>query len=177
MLQTFQMGKQKKVTLRLVVCSEDMLAEVILEQRLLMVVVRDPHREENGSENIPFHAFKNIQDSLILSFADIEPEAYQDRWQDPVEPWLLPPSELIMGREHGKKLWAFLMKQRGMPPEVFVFVGDKRAVSVAHAVRDVMRLPSGSIYLANDPENKCEGPGPNKHVWQMSKLGREMVVT
>jgi hypothetical protein len=85
-----------------------------------------------------------------------------------------------MTRELGRKLWSFLLRQRPAP-EVIVLQdeGDRRAISVAYAICDVLGLKrSTAICNAtgqewNRPENDVP---PNRHVYDMTKESRRMVV-
>ena len=93
-------------------------------------------------------------------------------------PYDKPAEELIMKREDGKKLWQLLTKKRDPNPEVIVFSdqGDRRALSAAYAVCDLMRLPRSVITRPGDPDAKNDGPAPNKHVFDLTKACRVMVM-
>jgi hypothetical protein len=64
-----------------------------------------------------------------------------------------------MQRDHGKRLWASLLRRRGAEPDVIVFSdpGDGRgALSLATAVAGVFGLPrEPAIYRADDPGAKA----------------------
>lgn len=205
---------------RLVVCSEEELRGLQIEERCLLISLGDPdynkgeevflngngmvreggnkglqYREEavslkdpqaerpveadNLSVSLLGHSCTKVLDSLSLSFVDLSPEERQERWGEPVLPYGRPLAELVMQREHGKKLWAFLLKKRDPGPEVIVFCDndDRRAASVAYAVADQMRLPrKAHVLRPSDPENKNEGEAPNRHVYQMTITSRAMVM-
>lgn len=145
-------------------------------------VIMQDHRRQvavAGGEQTSGHCLVKLLDSLSLSFVDLSPEERQDRWGESVSPYGRPPAELVMQREHGKKLWSFLLKKRDPGPEVIVFCdsGDRRATSVAYAVADQMRLlRKAHVLRPADPDNKNEGEAPNRHVYQMTITSRAMVM-
>ncbi len=84
-----------------------------------------------------------------------------------------------MQREQGKQLWRLLTKKRIDAAEVIVFVspGGKRALSVAMAVADVMHLPrEQAVFHVGQPDEKHAGQPPCRHVYEMVKASRGLVV-
>jgi hypothetical protein len=85
-----------------------------------------------------------------------------------------------MTPELGKKLWAFILKRRDPAADVFVLCdnGDSRALSVAYALCDMMRLERNkAIYCMADPDSIHEGKeAPNQHVYSIMKASRGMVM-
>jgi len=125
------------------------------------------------TDEIPLHAMSKMVDNLTLRFADIEPEAIQEEWETILPEFNAKPSEVIITLDHGKKLWAFLLKKRPTPIECIVFTSPngRRALSIAKVVAEKLRLPEPSTMNA-DVE-----PTPNKHITKMVKSTRSMVVT
>lgn len=171
--------------LRLVVATYEELANVIIDERSLLIYFTDPPsagEEPLPEDNAPpLHSLNRLLDSLNISFADIAPEEKQESWGDLIQPWNRPAEELIMKpQEHGKKLWAFITKKRStMPPECILFVddGDRRALSSAQAVADILRLVrKDSILRLSEPDSKCEGVSPNDHVYRVVKASRGLVM-
>ena len=56
--------------------------------------------------------------------------------------------------------------------------GDRRALSLADAVADVLRLPrQQQVDCPLDPEARHGGaPAPNAHVYETARAGRMMVI-
>ncbi len=180
-LRTFTMGASKKNILKSVVCSRDELANLLIDDhRCLMVLLRSP--DPVGTDESPIHGLTKLVDTLTLTFADINTADYQDKWQEPVPPFDKTPDQLVMTAEQGKKLWAFLLRKRDPAPDVYIFVddGDRRSLSVAYAVCDVLRLArNSSLYLPSDNDNTyshTDKAAPNQHVYQMVKTTRGMVM-
>jgi predicted phage terminase large subunit-like protein len=117
-------GPGKARGLRIVVCSKQELTSLPIEERGLLISIRDP-----GSEGAPTppHRLDKLLDWVWLAFADLDPEVGECErgWDRVVEPWGRLPDEIIMNRERdGKKLWACLTRHRDPPAEVFVFQDD-----------------------------------------------------
>lgn len=129
------------------------------------------------SPKIPSHGLDKLQDISYIQIADLDPAELQDRWLEPVEGYGKPPAELVMAREHGKKLWAFLTRKRPEQTQLWVFVGETRApLSVALAVADACGLNRNVIYCQGRDLTKDDKP-PNDHIYKCTKLTRETVVT
>ena len=149
-----------------------------------------PRRHGEGAEDldVPQHGGEHLQplslfnamESLTLSFASLEPADFQEKWEQPLEPWGKPPKDLVLQREQGKQLWRLLTKQRPEgAAEVIVFAspGGKRALSLAYAVADVMHLSRGqAVYCMADPEAAVDGPPPCQHAYEVVKASRAMVL-
>ncbi len=139
--------------LRIVACAGRELADLTVGERCLLIVVRDPGGEEKP---LPRHHLDNLLDAVTLAFADLDPAAGEcsQGWDKPLAPWGRKPDELLMRRDHGKRLWAFLAKHRDPPPEVFVIAddGDRRALSLALAVCDALGLDrAATVYRPGHP--------------------------
>ncbi len=129
--------------------------------------------------NPPAHGLSRCLGSLVLQFADVSPKEYQDKWDEPLQPWNKKPEDLQMSRDDGKKLWAFLLKKRDPNPDVIVIQddGDRRALSLSYSICDVLHLPRTIIHVvANEEMVHKDKEAPNEHVYNVSKLGRSMVV-
>jgi hypothetical protein len=88
-----------------------------------------------------------------------------------------------MTREHGKKIWAWLLKKREPAPEVYFLVDDgtRVAESVAKGIADVLRIPRSTIYFAvaggdADTVVSGESPAPNGYVYDMTRAARGAVL-
>ena len=128
----------------------------------------------------PAHGLSNLLGSVTLEFGDLDPAEHQERWEQPL-PDLggLSPAQLRMLPEHGKKLWRLLMQHRDPPWQICVFCdgGDRRALSAAYAVVDVLRLGRAEhIYQVLDPEGKHEQAPGNRHVYEVVQASRGMVM-
>jgi len=155
------------------------LANLVIEQRYLVVAITDP--PPVGKADLPLPRSDQLLDSLVLSFADLAPADFQERWGERLAPYDRTVDELIMTPAMGKKLWSFLLRKRDPWPEVFVLRddGDRRALSVAYAIADVLGLRrSASIYRvgAEDWSASADEAPPNRHVYESTKRARAMVV-
>lgn len=199
-------GKRKSGEIRIFVCSKEEVATLKVEDRSLLIVVEDPlvesdepiildrkhgadgeqppkgHVDVNRSNpSIPSHVLTKLLDQKVLRFVDMEPADFQDKWGEKIPPWNLPVEDLVMKPAQGKKFWSIITKKRDPSVEVFVFVDnggeDRRAVSLAHAVCEIMNLDKEksivhpSVYYNDEDEVKL-----NKHVVQTVKKCRGMVV-
>jgi predicted phage terminase large subunit-like protein len=163
----------------IVVCSGQDLAQTPLEQRHLLVLLTDPPLVGPVQEPPPTSAL--LLGSLVLAFADLDPADAQETWNAPVAHHNRPAAELIMTRDMGKKLWALLLRKRDPFPEVFVLQDDneRRALSVAYAIADVLRLPRAeTIYKlqAADWSARPDEVPPNRFIYDMTKHTRGLVV-
>ncbi len=129
--------------------------------------------------NSPAHGLSRCLGTLVLQFVDIAPKEHQDKWDELIQPWNKKPEDLQMARDDGKKLWAFLLKKRDPNPDVIVIQddGDRRALSLSYSICDVLHLPRTIIHVvANEEMVHKDKEAPNEHVYNVSKLGRSMVV-
>ena len=127
----------------------------------------------------PLHALRHLVDYLSLSFADLDPADCQSNWGEAIEPYGLSADKLVMDQASGKSLWRFLTRKRDPMPDVILFAdsGDRRALSMAMGVADIMGLPrKASIYSPSGSDNIGEGNAPNGHVYRMVRSCRGMVV-
>ncbi len=136
-----------------------------------------------GDSLPPSHGLRKLQDTLTLTFADLDPSQHQDTWDDPILPWGLPCRDLMFTPEGGKKLWFFLTKRRDPSPDVWVIAGgdDSRALSLAQGICDVLRFPrKESIYCPEgdqSPDNReTQGEPGNSHVYDVVKTSRHLVM-
>lgn len=166
-------SQTKKTEIRVVVCSAAELREMIIEDPSLLVSI------SSTSDQTPQHGLSRLVDFLILPVNDVDAAERQDRWEEPVPPWNLPPAQLLMTPESGKKLWGFLLKTRQINPTVIVVQDDggtdRRAQSIAYAIVDVLRGGRKLIYRPTGVDNKDDGPAPNQTIYACVKKGRSMV--
>lgn len=166
---------QKRGILRLVVCTREELASLVIERHdCLLVRVWDP----DEIAVIPEVGFKAV-DSLDLDFANVDPKDYQDTWLERIPAYGQRCEKVMMTREHGKQFWSFLTRKRGSSPDVWVIVSQQgnRALSLAMGVCDAMNLKRGeSVYQVGNPDNKNEGDAPNKHIWEVVTSTKGMVI-
>lgn len=160
---------------RFVVSTLEYLSAVDADQRSMLVVLYDPFADPPEYT----HALTNLLDTHRSAFMDIDPAAYQNAWEQPIDPHGKPPAELIMTREHGKALWKALLKQQPTP-DLFVFAspGGNRADSVAKAVVDVLRIPREGIYYtgSDNVEGRQKLPPTNQHLYDIVKATRGMLL-
>jgi intein/homing endonuclease/phage terminase large subunit-like protein len=182
-LRIYRIGKRfPTAKVRVVVCDKDQLANLDVEDHhVLLLSIGDPTVVNAEELPPPPNRFTKLLGFRRVSFADLEPKDYQNDWGAKVEPYGLPVSELAMNREHGKKIWSFLLKKYQPAPEVFVFQGeegDKRSLSLAYAFCDSMQLRRDMIlYKVGDVDNKHKDAiPPNEHVYSMVKATRDSVV-
>ena len=190
-----------KALLRCVVCSREQLATLLIEQPSLLVSMVNPllnGQEVNydmslapqgqgtdlsrvAGQSPPVHGLNQLLDYLCLEFADFDPVDYQDRWTELEPTYGRTIDQLIMNQQHGKILWSFLLRKRSLAAEVFVLVddADRRALSLAYALCDVLHLPrAGCIYRVDEEDwhaATADEP-PNRHVYLTAKAGRNLVV-
>lgn len=124
---------------------------------------------------------KNL-DTAQMYFADIDPKDYQDAWESRLpEYYHRTPAEVQLTREQGKALWGFLLKKRDPAFDVIVLAdpggGDRRAVSIAQAIADTLRLPRSVIYCPEDPEAAQDGDPSNCYIYDTIKGSRHLVRT
>lgn len=165
----------KKIPFRLVVLNREQLASTVMEERCILIDLADPPLNGEGEQR-PEHGLNNLTDFTQVRFADIDPAEVQDRWMEPVPPWNKLPAELVAGRDAGKKIWSTVLKKRQLPFEVLVLSdgGDRRALSTALAIAEVLRIPRDAVFGA-DNGLRAEGQ-VNPHVQVVVKAGRGMVM-
>lgn len=134
----------------------------------------------NGKEVV--HGLNKLLDTLHLEFADLDPAEVQQAWQEPIEPYGRLAAELILKPEQAKRLWSFVLKKREPVAELIVVQdqGDRRALSVALALCDTLRLSRRAIVARLDVEPdweiKTDYEPPNRHVFAQVQAGRGLVV-
>ncbi len=184
----------KKAKNRIVVCSREDLNTLVIEHKTLLILISNPEisfQSENDNTKLevkvlptetPSGGLMLLLDTLSLSFVDLAPEEVQESWESPVEPWNEPAEKLVFNQDQGKKVWSNLLKKRPEAWEVLVIVddggSDRRALSMAYAVCDILRLPRSVIYQVNGDEDfdHKENTPPNPHVHAMVKSTRGLVV-
>ncbi len=122
---------------------------------------------------------EKLKDSFLIKFAPIHPNDYQQKWEDPVGPWDKRPEDLVMKQEHGKKLWAFLLRRRDPPIQVVILVDEKeeRALSVAVGIRDCFANHGATIYRVSEPDSDDKNlKTPNDHISNIVKRSRILVI-
>ncbi len=179
-LRILSWGKPRgRPHLRIVVCSRQQLAHtVIKEQHSLLVSITDP--PPLGQTDLPPHGLDKLLGSIVLTFADLDPADHQETWNEPLPAYGQTVDKLIMSREAGKRLWGFLLRRRDPGPEVYVFQdgGDRRALSLAYGVANVLRAAKPTIHKVGEQEwtPKENDLPPNQHIFEMAKATRMMVI-
>jgi hypothetical protein len=163
---------------RIVVCSRTELAGLAIGQRSLLVSVTDPHPV--GTGEVPPHALGGLLDALVLPVADNDSEQHQRTWEAPIQPYGRPAAELMLTHEVCKKLWAFLRRRRDPFPDLIIIQdeGDRRALSLGLAVCEGLGLDKdATLYCPSMLDAKFNGmPPPNRHVFEICKAARYMVM-
>lgn len=117
---------------------------------------------------------------LELEFADLNPAELQEQWEQPLQPWGLPPSDLQLSRDQARRLWSFVLSAYDRPWQVLVLVDrggeDTRALSLAMALADSLRLPYSAIYRPGTADEILEEEPPNTYIYDLVKLSRHTVV-
>jgi hypothetical protein len=165
--------------LRVVIGSRAQLAGLLLEPYSLWVALTDPRAI--GVLDPPLPTSDRLLGSLVLPLADLDPADLQENWGEMLPGYDRPAEQLIMTPELGKKLWSFLLRRRDPAPGVFVLQdeGDRRALSVAYAIADVLGLRrSETIYQVSRGDWRAgpEDIPPNRHIYEMTKRTRDLVV-
>jgi predicted phage terminase large subunit-like protein len=163
--------------LRIVLASRDELPALQIDDvPCLLVSLTDP-----PGAALPEHRLSKLLDSLVLTFADIDPAELGGRWDVPLEPYGALPEHLLMTRDQGKRLWRFLVRRRDPAPGALVVAdeggADRRAESVAVGLAAMLREPPATVCRADDPEWKPgEGSAPNPYLFGMTRDCSAMVV-
>jgi predicted phage terminase large subunit-like protein len=163
--------------LRIVLASRDELPALQIDDvPCLLVSITDP-----PGAALPEHRLSKLLDSLVLTFADIDPAELQGRWDAPLQPHGVEPEQLLMTRDQGKQLWRFLVRRRDPAPGALVLVddggADRRAESVARGLAAMLREPPATIHKASDLEwRPGEGSAPNPYLFRMARDSAGLVV-
>lgn len=182
-MSIIRVGRQ--AGLRIVVTGRDDLGLITTEQPTLLFAVADPARagEVIDRSEPPPHALVTLMDHLTLDFADLAPAEVQLAWEQSWGGLGRLPADLVMAPADGKKLWAWLLRKRSQEPGVIVIADaggeDRRGLSLALAIADVLRLPRGStIYRPAEEEWKADDKttAPNAHVYAATKQARGLVM-
>lgn len=119
--------------------------------------------------------------TLHLAFADLDPREHHDNYHDPIPPWGQTLDKLLLTKQEGaKKLWRF-WSQVPKKPSLILTVdrggADRRALSLAYAICDALRLPRKQVLYLFDPEADHEkAAAPNPFVYAVAKAGRALVI-
>ena len=169
--------------LRLIICSLDQLESMVIDEPHVVIVLADPPRTLTPNDIITSLApalpeNENRLRMCTVAFADINPPEVQEQWSVPYEPYDRPPSQLVVTKELGKRLWVTILKKGGGPAPKMIVVagnGDRRGLSVAYGICDALRMPRtivenllGSLEMPAD--------APNDHVFQVVRSSRQMVL-
>ncbi len=174
----------KKNQIRFIVCNEEELKSLVLDQSCIIIRSFGYHEHQewlNNSSSPPEHALVNLQGFLDIWFEPFSPEDFQSTWNEKVTGYDLLPEQLIMTRDHGKKIWNFILKKFNKPPQVFLFLSNdeknQKAMSLSMSVCDVMRLPRRTtIYQPSNPDAVHDGKAMLVHVYDMTKASRSLVM-
>ncbi len=175
-VKVFTFVKKKSETqLRIVVTNDEILSKLVIDDNeTIMISLQDPLPV--GSKKTPLHALSKLQETLLLHFVDLQPSERLDQWDEPLLPYGVLAEDLIFTRDMGKRLWNFLFKKRSPAPGVVVIHGNgRKALSVAIAITDTMRLPRSIIYRPDNPDFVVKEPAENDHVYQLVKNSRQWV--
>ncbi len=175
-VKVFTFVKKKSETqLRIVVTNDEILSKLVIDDNeTIMISLQDPLPV--GSKKTPLHALSKLQETLLLHFVDLQPSERLDQWDEPLLPYGVLAEDLIFTRDMGKRLWNFLFKKRSPAPGVVVIHGNgRKALSVAIAITDTMRLPRSIIYRPDNPDFVVKEPAENDHVYQLVKNSKQWV--
>lgn len=168
----------RKGQLRVVVCrAEDLhIVRVGEDRRCLLVIFNDPGAAVTEAPAAPGVA--KLDAHAALAFADADARDYQDRWDVPAEPWGVLPETFLMGREHGRSLWAFLFKTRHPPADTWIFADagptDRRAYSAAKGACAALGLREDStVARVSAADSMVEA---NRHVADLVRTTRVLVM-
>jgi intein/homing endonuclease/phage terminase large subunit-like protein len=178
----------KKGLVRIVVCARDNLDSAVVVEPSLLISCEDPFFKDGAlqppSDDPPHHALENLIGHCKLTFADIDPAEKQESWDQPVEPWGVPASQLVIMLQEAKKASALVLKKRDTAAQVIVVCDnggeDRRGLSVAMALCDLLMIPrENGIWWLENPTWKCvkDMKAPNEHAWLMVKRSRGLVVS
>ena len=157
--------RKDKDKMRLVIHNRLGGKPLIMDEKHLLISIGEKGRECDLPVN------ENRLRLLWLSFADIEAEKYQDKWDQPCSELNgAIPSKVIFTKEMGKRLWSFILKPAiSHEPAAVIVVeddGDRRAYSVAKAIADRLDMWQ--------PET--EKKELNQFVYQTVKEARSLVI-
>jgi predicted phage terminase large subunit-like protein len=180
-VRVYRTGPTRTRAVHVVVLNpEELATEGIEDYTSLLIAIADP--EPVGRLEQPKHGLAKLVGSVALGFLDSTAEEHQGTWTEPVAPYGKPASDLLMNREAGKQLWRCLLGRRDTPVEVIVLVDrggpDRRALSVALGICDVLGLSRENIYRPSDPAWKATPAtkAPNEYVYGMTRNTRETIV-
>lgn len=168
---------KKKGMLKIVVVNREELANLLIEPQhpVILVQLLDPMYTEPCG-----HAIDKPLDRIVLPFADINPPELQNVWEEILPPYNKKPEELIMTKDHGKKLWRSLLSKRDPPAQVFVIQdeGDRKGLSLALGICDALGFnKKETIYLPSSPDKDMNKEKPsNPHVYETTKITRHSVI-
>ena len=162
----------KKSLLRLVLCSQETLSQVVIDDnRALFLSIQDPLSDGR----LPEHGLRKLLDSLVLQFADLDPAECQETWGEPIAGYGKPASELMMQAEQARKLWNWISRQRADAHEVIVIQdsGNRLGKSIAFSIVDSLGLSRAEvIYDVAAPDEPLVDDPPNKFCYDLVKANR-----
>ena len=168
--RVLRLRPRHKTGLRIVACTlEELKTLQIVDESSLLVVLREVNQEET-----PPHCIAQLQGTLHLTFSALDPAQHQDSWNEDK-------AKSIMTREHGKKLWAFLTRKRDVSLACWIVAAESSslALSFSLGISDAYLGKRDIVQCMGDPDcvYKPDFKPPNRHVWEMVKATRSMVVT
>lgn len=134
------------------------------------------------SHDLPPPPFPRHMEKLTLAFADLDPADYQANYGAPIAPWQRPITDLQMSDDQAKKFWSYALRKYEQPWQVLILVDkggeDRRALSTAMAVADMLRIPRSAIFLPgyDNKEELIEDEPPNQWVFEVIKATKHKVV-
>jgi hypothetical protein len=155
--------------LQINVVPRDELTSLSVKERALLIDVQEP--SPVGVGVLPEHSISELEDTILLQFADTQPEEHQDEWGQAIVPYNKPVEEIVLTAKQAKDLWAFVFKKRSRTARMIIIVDDgtRKALSIARALRELL-VPKKPLQLSVD-----EDKGVNKYVYQVTKRSRNLV--
>lgn len=178
-VQIFSSRSNRNKDLRIFFGDFKSLENSQIDDPCLLFLLEEPlitGREVSGE---PKHLLSGLIGTLTLNFADIAPADYQDVWDKPLAAYGKVPEEVMLTRDDVKKLWAFITKNREVPYQSLVLIddGSRKAQSFALAICDIFgKKPDSAVFNLCQPDSKVGGPASNRHLYDLVKLGRSLVV-
>ncbi len=163
----------KKAQIRIAVCSKEELAHLRVDDPCLLISV-----SHDGTT--PGHTLPRLLDFVTLPIHDVDAAEHQDTWGQPVIGYDKPAVDLVMQKDLGQRLWAFLLKQRQTNPTAIIVQDnggeDRRAKSIAYAIADMLWDGRRSVWSPSQPEEVSDKEkAPNGHIYATVKASRGMV--
>lgn len=167
------LNRDSSKQLKIAVVTHEEFAQLETDNKCMLVDVQDLL----SSTTLPVPG--NMVDSLVFRCADVDPEDWKSRWEELVPLYNKRCEEVMLSREAARDLWKFLLKNRPQKWEVLVISGDDRALSLAFAISDVLRLDRAKTIWApgKGADYKiAEEKAPNGHIYDVTKIGRSLLM-